>query len=71
MDQLQLQLARIQQIDQTAKQTLDNYHSKLPEKYANIQATLKLLNNLIASFRKRAEHYELELKNRAKLKDLV
>ena len=70
MDQLQLQLARIQQIDQIANLTLENYQSKLPEKYANIQATLKLLNNLISSFKKRAEHYELELQNRAKLKDL-
>ncbi len=71
MHQLNLQLARIQQVDEIAKETLVNYQQKLPEKYANIQATLKLLNNLIASFRKRAEHYENELKHRAKLKDLM
>lgn len=47
-------LKRIQQIDQIAKDTLTKYEQKLPEKYANIQATLKLLNNLITSFRKRA-----------------
>lgn len=43
----------------------------MPEKYANIQATLKLLINLIASFRRRADNHEQELKNRAKIADLM
>ena len=42
----------------------------MPEKYANIQATLKLLTNLIAGFHKRALQTEQELKKRAKIKDL-
>lgn len=54
MEQIGENLKRIEQIDEIAKNTLSRYHEKMPEKYANIQATLKLLSNLITNFRKRA-----------------
>lgn len=58
MEQVADNLRRIEQIDEIAKLTLAKHQVKMPEKYANIQATLKLLVNLIATFRKRADNYE-------------
>jgi hypothetical protein len=71
MEQAERNLKRIEQVDQIARETLAKHHLKMPEKYANIQATLKLLSNLIANFRRRADTYELELKSRAKITDLL
>ena len=71
MELLSEQLKRVQQVDQLAKNTLKRQEEKMPEKYANIEATLKLLFNLISSFRKRADGYEQQLKHRAKISDLT
>lgn len=71
MEILSEQLKRVQQVDQIAKNTLKRQEEKMPEKYANIEATLKLLFNLISSFRKRADVYEQQLKQRAKISDLT
>lgn len=64
-------LDRIEQIDQIARHTLAQHDKRIPEKYSNIQATLKLLTNLITNFRKKSEAYELQLKSRAKIDDLI
>jgi len=52
-------LGRIQQIDEIARRTITEQEKRIPEKYSNIEATLKLLSNLINSFKKKSESYEL------------
>lgn len=47
-------IGRIQQIDEIAKRTIEQHERRIPEKYSNIEATLKLLNNLIMSFKKKS-----------------
>jgi vacuolar-type H+-ATPase subunit I/STV1 len=64
-------LTRIQQIDELARRTITDQQRRIPEKYSNIEATLKLLTNLIHSFKKRSESHELQLKGRAKIDDLI
>lgn len=63
-------LERIEQIDQLARHSLFKYQRKLPNKYANIHATLQLLHNLIDSFTKKADAYEERLQNTANIADL-
>jgi t-SNARE complex subunit (syntaxin) len=71
MEVISEHLKRIEQVDQIARDSLQKNQVKLPEKYANIEATLKLLTNLINAFRKRADTYEQDLKHRAKIDDLT
>ena len=40
------------------KAALSQQERKMPEKYINIETSLKILNNLINEFRKKAENYE-------------
>lgn len=70
MNDIHDNLSRIEQIDEIAKATIAKHDQRMPQKYANIQATLKLLSNLINGFYKRAEQHQQELRHRAKIKDL-
>lgn len=50
-------LYKIRNIDLLAKETIVAQQKRLPEKYANIEATLKLLNNLILNFKSQSQQY--------------
>ena len=62
---------RIEQIDQIANEAIKAQYLRMPEKYASIEATLKLLLNIITALKKRSYTYEHELKSRAKIGDLT
>lgn len=64
-------MTRIQQVDEVAKRTILLQEKHIPEKYSSIETTLKLLHNLIAAYRRRADSYEQDLKARAKIDDLA
>jgi DNA-binding ferritin-like protein len=64
-------MTRIQQVDEVAKRTIALQEKRIPEKYSSIETTLKLLQNLIATYRRRADAYEQDLKARAKIDDLT
>lgn len=70
-ESINIYMARMQQIDEIARKTIREQEKRIPEKYANIEATLKLLTNLITTFKKKADTYELELRGRAKIDDLA
>lgn len=64
-------MTRIQQVDEVAKRTIALQEKRIPEKYSSIETTLKLLQNLISNYRRRADTYEQDLKARAKIDDLT
>jgi hypothetical protein len=51
-------MAKMQQIDEIARRTVTMQEKRIPEKYSNIETTLKLLSNLISTFKRRADSYE-------------